>query len=551
MPIIINITEQGNDVRIDATCQVNLAALTFGSYSNSTFGYTFKFQPKFSLISFSPINQTFSGTQYVIPTQQDYRWAPTSSPNLFGINPISIVYSANWGYSWNPNIATNPLRLTLPTGYVSGTLLTGSMVYQNQTISSLGLNPGKFGATWVNNTGNSDYISVLVGPQSSDPDVKIQISNSGSNVLVTGVGEFNQGLFNFDQAAGFAGAPYINASAGQIVFNSGNTTYRFFRVIGTVNFGPSANVFGNTFSSISKYFINNAYAYADVTITAPGGGSGSWYNYAVNSSFTIPNKSIQSLGLEVGTYAISGNNNVAQIEVIDSLDPTPTPTVTETSTPTPTNTQTPTVTPTNTQTPTVTPTNTQTPTVTRTQTPTNTPTNTQTPTVTPSVTPNINSSCCSSRAELPLPGLNRTYGSTIVTAAGTGVLAGGSATVTAFNSIIGTFTTTGNIVIGLNSSYSYNLSFSNPITSFRVLIWSMNPGSQMTFTPNTGTVSVNSCLSGQISIFGNQLLGTAGSLSSGAGYFEIVPSTPITSLTISGPAELHSHSSSIGWSTYC
>ena len=388
MPIIINITEQGNDVRIDATCQVNLNSLTFGSYNNSSFVQAEKFNPKTSLISFSPLNQTFTGVQYVIPITQDYRWGPMSG-STFPSDPISIVYSANWGYNYNLSIGTNPLRLTLPTGYVSNTLLTGNMIYSNATISSLGLNLGKFGATWINNTGVSDYISLLVGPQSSDPDVKIQISNSGSNVLVTALGELNQGLFNFNQGVGLSGAPYVNAGGGLFAFNSGSTTYRFFRVFGNVSFGPSANVFGNTFSSVSKYLINNAYTYADLTITAPGAASGSWYNYTVNSSFTIPNQSIQSLNFEPGTYTITGNNNTTQIEVIDSLDPTPTPTVTETSTPTPTNTQTPTVTPTNTQTPTTTPTNTQTPTVTNTQTPTTTPTNTQTPTVTPTNTPTV------------------------------------------------------------------------------------------------------------------------------------------------------------------
>jgi hypothetical protein len=94
---------------------------------------------------------------------------------------------------------------------------------------------------------------------------------------------------------------------------------------------------------------------------------------------------------------------------LDVLGPTPTPTVTSTSTPTttptqtptntstptqtPTNTSTPTTTPTNTGTPTQTPTNTSTPTTTTTQTPTNTgtptqtPTNTSTPTTTTTQTP--------------------------------------------------------------------------------------------------------------------------------------------------------------------
>ena len=51
MPIIIKITEQGNDVRIDATCQVNLNSLILGTYYNSSFNSYYKFDPKNSLIS--------------------------------------------------------------------------------------------------------------------------------------------------------------------------------------------------------------------------------------------------------------------------------------------------------------------------------------------------------------------------------------------------------------------------------------------------------------------------------------------------------------------
>jgi hypothetical protein len=70
------------------------------------------------------------------------------------------------------------------------------------------------------------------------------------------------------------------------------------------------------------------------------------------------------------------------------VTPTPTPSITPTSTqtPTPSITPTQTITPTNTGTPTQTPTNTQTPTKTGTPTPTQTPTNTQTPSITPTNT---------------------------------------------------------------------------------------------------------------------------------------------------------------------
>ena len=67
MPIIINVLEVGNDVHINATCNVNLSIFTnAGVYPNSSFIRTDKFQPKLSLISFSQIGQTFTGNQYLL-----------------------------------------------------------------------------------------------------------------------------------------------------------------------------------------------------------------------------------------------------------------------------------------------------------------------------------------------------------------------------------------------------------------------------------------------------------------------------------------------------
>ena len=536
MPIIITITEQGNDVHIDATCQVNLATLTYGTYYNSSFVYSQKFNPKFSIISFSPIGQTFTGTQYVIPIEQDYRWAPSDAPSLHTLDPVSIVYnttattiSANWAYSYNPNYL-NQLRLTLPTGYVSNTLLTGSIIYQNQTISSLGLNPGKFGATWGNsNTGIFESISVLVGPQSSNPDVNITIQNSGSDVLVSAVGKSHQGFKNGTTYV--LTGPYINPTGGNILFNTiGSYRYFFPGNFNNVNFGPNQNYFGTIISETNRFgwFVNQLAL--DPTITTPGGGSGSWYNYNINNSFKYTNTSISALGWTVGTYIYSGNNNVIQLDVVDnSITPTPTET--------PTNT--PTVTQTNTVTPTVTTTVTKTPTVTPTTTPTVTQTQTNTPYVTPSITPNINSSCCNTRSQLPQIGLTRTVGSTVITASGTGsVVTGPSGLTWYYYNYIGPFTLAADPILGSAGPFSYTLNFSNQISEIRILIYGLDTGNSITFTPNTGLITISPCLVGCLDITGNTITATGTcTYNTSAGYLLITPSTPITSLTISGAGD--------------
>jgi len=526
MPIIITITEQGNDVHINATCKVNLATLIYGTYSNSSYSLTKKFDGRESQISFSPIGQTFTGTQYAITVEQDYRWGYANAPN---IDPISITYSANWGYSYNSSNSINPLRLTLPTGYVSNTLLTGSMIYQNQNLNSLGLQPGKFGATWGDNNGIYEYISVLVGPQSTNPDVNITIQNSGSDVIVSAVGKIYQGFRNTNTMYALAG-PYMNPIVGAIVFNT-NGSYRYFNgFYNNVSFGPNQNYYGIFISQTNRFgWFANQLA-LNPTITAPGANSGSlWHNYTINNSFKFTNTSVSTLGWTVGTYIYSGNNNVIQLDIVNnSITPTPTTTLTNT----------PTVTQTNTVTPTVTATVTETPTATPTTTPTVTQTQTNTPSVTPSETPNIDSSCCNTRSQLPQIGLQRTVGSTVITASGTGsVVTGPSGLNNYYYQYIGAFTMAADPVLGIAGPFSYTLNFSNQISEIRILIYALDTGSSITFTPNTGLLTISPCLVGCLDILGDTITASACNLASSAGYLLITPNTPITSLTISGAGD--------------
>ena len=381
MPIIINILEVGNDVHINATCNVNPAIFTDGVYPTSLFFTTQRFQPKNSIISFAPFGVSFYGDQYVIPTSQDYRWAPPTA-QLVG-DPQFVNYSDSWGFGYGaPGIS--PLRLSLPLGYTPNTTLTGSMIYTNKTIASLGLNPGRYGCTFGPIGGPNDYLSVRVGPQTSGPNINMQITNSGSNILVTANGILYQGP-KLGGGVGLNG-PSINPVIGSILTNPSSTFLYFFTNMQTgISFGPNGNFTGTVISTTERFAINQTYIYADINKTNSGSNSGNWYNYLINNSFNIPNQSVSGLGLIEGTYIYSGmNNNIVQLDVFGN--PTPTPTSTPTVTPTPSVTETPTQTPTQTQTNTPSVTNTQTPTVTTTNTPTVTPTNTPTITVTPTNT---------------------------------------------------------------------------------------------------------------------------------------------------------------------
>jgi hypothetical protein len=557
MPIIITATQQGNDVRIDATVQLNLNSFIYGSYSNQSYAYNNSqvFTPGLPIIQFRPTSTVFYDS-YVIP--QNFKW----SSGLGYSVPLNTTYTLPFGiFNFQGN--TNPYRILLPPNYQSGDLLTGSMIIPAITLSGLGLQNGTIhGSSWgIFANGTGEYISFRIGSVNpSVPNLTINMTqNLGNNLItMTSNGKIFSGPFaTFNQGI-FTSQSSFNGISGNLL--QGSTTAYSATALKLLSvpqtpFQQPNNPGGTASSAVPQNFymyqlFGGAVSRLGITNVQLTNANG-FLNYPISNNVTFAG-TYNYYGLIPGSYSWSGVNNNIVLNIQDpEPSPTPTPTFTatptETPTNTPTNTATPTETPTNTPTvtetptqtptPSVTQTQTQTPTVTRTQTPTVTTTQTPTQTITPTVTPNINSSCCSSRAELPIPGGSQTFGGTTVVATGSGVVQGGGGTVTAFQSIIGTFTTTGNPILGLGTSYTYTLTFSNPITSFRFLVWSLNPGSVMTFTTNGGTSILNSCLSGQINISSNTLVGTAGSLSSGAGYFEIVPSTPMTSITISGLAD--------------
>jgi hypothetical protein len=65
----------------------------------------------------------------------------------------------------------------------------------------------------------------------------------------------------------------------------------------------------------------------------------------------------------------------------------------------------------------------------------------------------------------------------------------------------------------------------------------LNTGNSITFTPNTGLLTISPCLVGCLDISGDTITASACNLVASAGYLLITPSTPITSLTISGAGE--------------
>ena len=85
MPILITAVQQGNDVRIDATLQLNLNSFTYGFFNNVTVPYNSiqVFQPLSRTIFFRQLGGNVTVDQYVIP--QSFRLGNSTinfPPNL-------------------------------------------------------------------------------------------------------------------------------------------------------------------------------------------------------------------------------------------------------------------------------------------------------------------------------------------------------------------------------------------------------------------------------------------------------------------------------------
>ena len=65
--------------------------------------------------------------------------------------------------------ATREVCSVVPEGYVSGSLLSASSTYSNQTFSSLGVTPGTYIWTWGTGA-NADSLTLQIGPVATTPE---------------------------------------------------------------------------------------------------------------------------------------------------------------------------------------------------------------------------------------------------------------------------------------------------------------------------------------------------------------------------------------------
>ena len=143
--MLLTITQSGNDVTLSAQGSLNITGLTTTSSFTSSAGV---------IVPASGIARPGSSSQVALA----YYNTPFNGPSSFGTGSLRFPDSGT-GNPFGPAMLGASGVLGVPMGYTSGALLSGSSLYTNSTLSSLGITPGTYIYTF--NTGaNADTYTI-------------------------------------------------------------------------------------------------------------------------------------------------------------------------------------------------------------------------------------------------------------------------------------------------------------------------------------------------------------------------------------------------------
>jgi hypothetical protein len=142
----VTLLEVGSDVVMSGYGGFNITDLTYVS----TGGYGSGLNPQGGVFLLGSL-----------PTTLDlYTGSTFSGTSSFGGLPTGTTLTTNSGYL----LGIFPLNnLAVPTGYVSGTFISGSTTYLNKTISGLAATPGTYIYTWGSGS-NVSKLTLQIGP---------------------------------------------------------------------------------------------------------------------------------------------------------------------------------------------------------------------------------------------------------------------------------------------------------------------------------------------------------------------------------------------------
>lgn len=153
---VIDIVDNLTDVVATASGSFNTTSLTSGTASAAALVWG-----GFEFGSLANIGGSVFGAG---PSTQMNVFAGISGPSSFGTGSRIFASSATGD---RIGVSANA-QLQLPLGYVSGTFLSGTATWANQSLSSLGLTPGQYVWTWGSGaTADSLTLNISVVPEPS------------------------------------------------------------------------------------------------------------------------------------------------------------------------------------------------------------------------------------------------------------------------------------------------------------------------------------------------------------------------------------------------
>lgn len=152
--IVLNIRQVGQDVTIEGSGSANLSALSLAgsstSFTNSLTG-----------------QEAYAGPAAFANGVVDL-WQGLAGPLAFNPNPIVELPDAAGSsgdlFGIMADNGSGSARLVLPQGYLSGSSLSGSSLFPNTDLASIGLTPGTYSWLWGSGATADSLNVVIVDP---------------------------------------------------------------------------------------------------------------------------------------------------------------------------------------------------------------------------------------------------------------------------------------------------------------------------------------------------------------------------------------------------
>jgi hypothetical protein len=116
----------------------------------------------------------------------DTFWHGSTGPSAFGTGTNDIPASSATGDPFTLQFAEVPV-FDLPTTYVSGTQITGSLTFDSTTLAALGLTPGaSYDFTWESNA-HADSLEINIEPTSQSVPEPVSLAMFAAGLTTLGL----------------------------------------------------------------------------------------------------------------------------------------------------------------------------------------------------------------------------------------------------------------------------------------------------------------------------------------------------------------------------